>query len=146
MYFMCVCVCFRARFMHSLLMCFFFCREADEQQGNFRWLKTAWPSKSQKAVRFTFCTTLELLRHRWMGVLRPSQIHRHKIPSFTVQFRRFTTPRQKNSEKAPCVRKPLTPFWDWGRTPPPWFEFLVVFDFFAPWYRKSWEASSVKIL
>ena len=20
---------------------------------------------------------------------------------------------------------------------PPWFEFLVIFDFFAPWYRKS---------
>ena len=30
--------------------------------------------------------------------------------------------------------------------PPPWFEFLVIFDFFAPWYRKSREASSVKIL
>ena len=28
---------------------------------------------------------------------------------------------------------------------PPWFEFLVIFDFFAPWYRKSKEASSVKI-
>ena len=30
--------------------------------------------------------------------------------------------------------------------PPPWFEFLVIFDFFAPWYRKGREASSVKIL
>ena len=30
--------------------------------------------------------------------------------------------------------------------PPPWFEFLVIFDFFAPWYRRGWEASSVKIL
>ena len=29
--------------------------------------------------------------------------------------------------------------------PPPWFEFFVIFDFFAPWYRKSREASSVKI-
>ena len=29
--------------------------------------------------------------------------------------------------------------------PPPWFEFLVIFDFFAPWYRKCREASSVKI-
>ena len=29
--------------------------------------------------------------------------------------------------------------------PPPWFEFLVIFDFFAPWYRKSSDASSVKI-
>ena len=29
---------------------------------------------------------------------------------------------------------------------PPWFEFLVIFDFFAPWYRRGWEASSVKIL
>ena len=28
---------------------------------------------------------------------------------------------------------------------PPWFEFLVIFDFFAPWYRRSKEASSVKI-
>ena len=28
---------------------------------------------------------------------------------------------------------------------PPWFEFLVIFDFFAPWYRQSREASSVKI-
>ena len=28
---------------------------------------------------------------------------------------------------------------------PPWFEILVIFDFFAPWYRKSREASSVKI-
>ena len=46
-----------------------------------------------------------------MDVLRPSQIHRHKIPSFSVHFRRFLTPRQKSSEKAPCVRKPLTPFW-----------------------------------
>ena len=27
----------------------------------------------------------------------------------------------------------------------PWFEFLVIFDFFAPWYRESWQASSVKI-
>ena len=64
-------------------------------------------------VWFTFCTTLELFRYRWMDVLRPSQIHRHKIPSFSVHFRRFLTPRQKSSEKAPCVRKPLTPFWDW---------------------------------
>ena len=31
------------------------------------------------------------------------------------------------------------------RQDPPWFEFLVIFDFFAPWYRKSREASSVKI-
>ena len=30
--------------------------------------------------------------------------------------------------------------------PPPWFEFLVIFDFFAPWYRRGQEASSVKIL
>ena len=28
---------------------------------------------------------------------------------------------------------------------PPWFEFLVIFDFFAPWYRKSRGASRVKI-
>ena len=27
---------------------------------------------------------------------------------------------------------------------PPWFEFLAIFDFFAPWYRRSREASSVK--
>ena len=27
----------------------------------------------------------------------------------------------------------------------PWFEFLVIFDFFAPWYGRSEEASSVKI-
>ena len=27
---------------------------------------------------------------------------------------------------------------------PPWFEFLVTFNFFAPWYRRSREASSVK--
>ena len=32
------------------------------------------------------------------------------------------------------------------RQDPPWFEFLVIFDFFAPWYRRGWEASSVKIL
>ena len=80
---------------------------------NFRRLKTGWPSNSQIAVWFTFCTTLELFRHRWMDVLRSSQIHRHKIPSFSVHFRRFLTPRQKSSEKAPCVQKPLTPFWDW---------------------------------
>ena len=29
--------------------------------------------------------------------------------------------------------------------PPPWFEFFVVFDIFAPWYGKRWEASSVKM-
>ena len=29
--------------------------------------------------------------------------------------------------------------------PPPWFGFLVIFDFFAPWYRRHREASSVKI-
>ena len=29
---------------------------------------------------------------------------------------------------------------------PPWFEFLVIFDFFAPWYRRGREASSVEIL
>ena len=28
---------------------------------------------------------------------------------------------------------------------PPWFEFLVIFDFFAPWHRRGREASSVKI-
>ena len=28
---------------------------------------------------------------------------------------------------------------------PPWFEFLIIFDFFAPWYRRSREASSVKL-
>ena len=32
------------------------------------------------------------------------------------------------------------------RQDPPWFEFLVIFDFFAPWYSRDWEASSVKIL
>ena len=32
-----------------------------------------------------------------------------------------------------------------SRQDPPWFGFLVIFDFFAPWYRRSWEASSVKI-
>ena len=31
------------------------------------------------------------------------------------------------------------------RQDPPWFEFLVIFDFFAPWYRRGREASSVKI-
>ena len=31
------------------------------------------------------------------------------------------------------------------RQDPPWFEFLVIFDFFAPWYKTSREASSVKI-
>ena len=29
--------------------------------------------------------------------------------------------------------------------PPPWFEFLAIFDLFAPWYRRSGEAPSVKI-
>ena len=29
---------------------------------------------------------------------------------------------------------------------PPLIWVLVIFDFFAPWYRRSWEASSVKIL
>ena len=90
-----------------------FVRQADEQLVNFRCRKTAWPSNSQIAVWFTFCTTLELFQHRWMDVLRPSQMHRHKIPSFSVYFRCFTTPRQKSSEKAPCVRKPLTPSWYW---------------------------------
>ena len=80
---------------------------------NFRCLKTGWSSNSQIAVWFTFCTTLELYQHRWMDVLQPWQIHRRKIPSFSVHFRCFTTPRQKSSEKAPCVRQPLTPFWDW---------------------------------
>ena len=28
---------------------------------------------------------------------------------------------------------------------PPWFEFLDIFDFFAPWYRRRREVSSVKI-
>ena len=28
---------------------------------------------------------------------------------------------------------------------PPWLEFLVIFDVFAPWYRRGREASSVKI-
>ena len=28
---------------------------------------------------------------------------------------------------------------------PPWFEFLVIFDVFAPWYRKRREAFSVKV-
>ena len=32
------------------------------------------------------------------------------------------------------------------RQDPPWFEFLVILDFFAPWYRRGREASSVKIL
>ena len=40
--------------------------------------------------------------------------------------------------------------WELSGSPfkagPPWFEFLVIFDFFASWYRKSREASSVKIL
>ena len=92
-----------------------FIREADEQQVNFRCLKTAcnWPSNSQVAVWFTFCTTLELFRHRWKDVLQPSQIHRHKIPSFPVHFRCFATPRQKSSEKAPCARKRLTPSCYW---------------------------------
>ena len=80
---------------------------------NFRRLKTGWPSNSQIAVWFTFCTTLELFRHRWMDVLRPSQIHRHKISSFSVHFRCFTTRRQKSSEKAPCVQKKLIPSRDW---------------------------------
>ena len=83
------------------------------QQVNFRCLKTAWPSNSQVAVWFTFCTTLELFRHRWKDVLQPSQIHRHKIPSFPVHFRCFATPRQKSSEKAPCARKRLTPSCYW---------------------------------
>ena len=80
---------------------------------NFRRLKTDWSSNSQIAVWFTFCTTLELYQHRWMDVLQPWQIHRHKIPSFSVHFRCFTTPRQKSSEKAPRAQKPLTPFRDW---------------------------------
>ena len=36
--------------------------------------------------------------------------------------------------------------WTILRQDPPWFEFLVIFDFFAPWYRRGWEVSSVKIL
>ena len=32
-----------------------------------------------------------------------------------------------------------------GSPPPPWFEFLVILDFFAPSYRRIKEASSVKI-
>ena len=80
---------------------------------NFRRLKTGWSSNSQIAVWFTFCTTLELFWYRWMDVQRPSQIHRHKIPSFSVHFRRFLTTRQKSSEKAPCVQKKLTPSRDW---------------------------------
>ena len=31
------------------------------------------------------------------------------------------------------------------RQDPPWFEFLVIFDFFAPWYRRRRDAFSVKI-
>ena len=34
--------------------------------------------------------------------------------------------------------------WSLHSTQDPWFEFLVSFDFFAPWYRRSREASSVK--
>ena len=38
--------------------------------------------------------------------------------------------------------------WGWRsplrQDPPPWFECLVIFCLFAPWYRKNREASSVK--
>ena len=53
------------------------------------------------------------------------------------------------------IRKPLSCFFLLRvkilvkvllRQDPPWFEFLVILDFFAPWYKRDWEASSVKIL
>ena len=44
----------------------------------------------------------------------------------------------KNSNQGGVLQDPLDlSFWS--------FEFLVIFDFFAPWYRNSREASSVKI-
>ena len=45
-----------------------------------------------------------------------------------------------------CLAVCRPPWWNSLRQDPPWFEFLVIFDFFAPWYRRGREASSVKIL
>ena len=40
----------------------------------------------------------------------------------------------------------VTSYWSPLKAgPPPWLEFLVIFDFFAPWYRRAGGASSVKI-
>ena len=44
-----------------------------------------------------------------------------------------------------CLLQKITSLEKQHWQDPPWFEFLVIFDFFAPWYRRRRETSSVKI-
>ena len=81
---------------------------------------------------------------------------RHKcshVPVFRGLFDRLPVRISTSDLHHRILRKKLYHIraYDFGvqfsfKAGPPWFEFLVIFDFFAPWYRTRWEASSVKIL
>ena len=70
---------------------------------------------------------------------------RTKVASFFFFF-----PRAFKQKKIKALRPKMTKIASRGggsslKAGPPWFEYLVIFDFFAPWYRRGREASSVKI-
>ena len=108
-----------------------------------------------------------LLTALWLRALSKLYIRRSEVPFFDI----FASPRWSllrmrtkvasffiffqdlsNKKKFKKLRPKMTKIASRGGPalrqdpPPPWFEFLVIFDFFAPWYRRGWEASSVKIL
>ena len=60
------------------------------------------------------------------------KIYLFTVPSFGPYYQKKVTKKLQPTLKL--------------RQDPPWFEFLVIFDFFAPWCRRGWETSSVKIL
>ena len=61
-----------------------------------------------------------------------------RFPLMFSQYNLLERERRKREEITGSMHKII-------KAGPPWFEFLVIFHFFAPWYRRSREASSVKI-
>ena len=82
---------------------------------------------------------------------RPSrpQDHRARCSTSARRTRRSRpvtgTTRPASPTRAKQTKRSCQSTFGSLRQDPPWFEFLVIFDFFAPWYRKRRGASSVKI-
>ena len=80
-------------------------------------------SENNLTLEFTKSRLVQVLYHSWAlptsGEWTSNDLGKYihtRFQDLQSIFVVFTTLRQKSSEKAPCVRKPLTPFWDWLKT------------------------------
>ena len=122
-------------------MCFFVVKQMNSRATSDGW-KLLDPRNHKKPFGSRF---VPLLSSYDIGEWASYDLRKYIDTKFQVLRSNFVVLRlldKKSSEKAPCVRKPLTPFWDWlkgsvERSLLPWAIFLI-FTRNRPWKSEDY--------